>query len=120
MLLFLSAAQLPAQVQHITDKIKITSYYHIDSEWTFNLFDYANNKAITLFNDRACAGYKILDFDESAQTAVLSTPRGIYFVGLQEHSTIKEEDYDASVQFDELDFSASNGASNRRILNLIK
>lgn len=120
--LFFYTTQLLAQAQQKTDKIKITSYYKIDSDWTFNLFDYANNKAIRLFNNEENAGYKIIVFDETTQTATLSSPQGIFLISVQSSNTNKTSNQALKKPSEELDFSIldSNKLTQKRILDNIK
>lgn len=122
-ILFFYNSQILAQIPQKTDKIKITSFFNVDNNWTFNLFDYANNKAIRLFNNESHAGYKIIAFNEITQTVTLSTPQGIFLVTLQNGTLQKNEICKAEESsLEELDFTklSSNTVSRKQILDNIK
>ena len=102
-----------AQAQK-TDKIKLLSFYKIDGEWIFNVFDFSANKKLELVGGEDCLGYSIKTFDEDSQTAEIKTPGGLFLIATKYENTADRgaENFDIH--------SSLQTASRRQILDNLK
>ncbi len=67
-----------------TQKIKIISAFCIDGKWSFNIYDGVKNKtSMVALGRRNSDGIVVESFDESSQTALVSTPRGRFRIAMQ-------------------------------------
>lgn len=70
-----------------TDKIKIVSACYINDRWIFRLFDGLTGETITITpNKKNAKGFVITDYNQTTQTAELSTPRGNFIITFDEQS----------------------------------
>ena len=70
-----------------TDKIKIVSACCINDKWIFRVFDGLTGETITITqNKKNGKGFAITAYNQKAQTAELSTPRGNFIITFDEQS----------------------------------
>ncbi len=70
-----------------TDKIKIVSACCINDRWIFRVFDGLTGETITITpNKKNAKGFAITAYNQTTQTAELSTPRGNFIITFDEQS----------------------------------
>ena len=70
-----------------TDKIKIVSACCINNRWIFRVFDGLTGETITITpNKKNAKGFAITAYNQTTQTAELSTPRGNFIITFDEQS----------------------------------
>lgn len=70
-----------------TDKIKIVSACCINDKWIFRVFDGLTGETITITpNKKNAKGFAITAYNQTTQTAELSTPRGNFIITFDEQS----------------------------------
>ncbi len=70
-----------------TDKIKIVSACCINDRWIFRVFDGLIGETITITpNKKNAKGFAITAYNQTTQTAELSTPRGNFIITFDEQS----------------------------------
>lgn len=70
-----------------TDKIKIVSACCINDRWIFRVFDGLTGETITITqNKKNGKGFAITAYNQKAQTAELSTPRGNFIITFDEQT----------------------------------
>ncbi len=75
------AKELPQK----TDKIKIVSACCINDRWIFRVFDGLTGETITITpNKKNAKGFAITAYNQTTQTAELSTPRGNFIITFNE------------------------------------
>ena len=108
-----------------TDKIKIVSACCINDRWIFRVFDGLTGETITITpNKKNAKGFAITAYNQTTQTAELSTPRGNFIITFDEQSpfsTISTTQAESS-QFPEQSQTVANKAitQRRQILERIK
>lgn len=70
-----------------TDKIKIVSACCINDRWIFRVFDGLTGETITITpNKKNAKGFAITAYNQTTQTAELSTPRGNFIITFDEQT----------------------------------
>lgn len=120
----LHAAPQPAQD---TEKLKILSACRINGEWIFNLYDGVEGKTVSLKMGKTHGlGYRVLSFDEGAQTASVQTPYGVFSVAMNAPnpaaavSSAPAESSPSSAAAQNAEDASSGVVSRGRILRAIK
>ena len=83
-----------------TDKLKLVAAYRLDGAWFFRVFDGRSGDVVTVKQGvRNGRGFAVENYDESAQTAVVSAPHGRFIVSFKqtEAQTPAEGNSDAAL-----------------------
>ena len=68
-----------------TEKLKLVAAYRLDGAWFFRVFDGRSGDIITVKQGvRNGRGFAVENYDEPAQTAVVSTPHGRFIVSFKQ------------------------------------